>query len=150
GQRFLCLDEAAKALKLNPDAEVRRDLSREVLACLALPDLYLNPTRPWADCPADTACVDFDDTLETYARTDAQGNCSIRRVADGRELIRLPSCGSALVHLSRDGRFAALSADAFRGGRLQVWKLDEPEPRLWIAPPEPCGLGMGFRPDSRR
>jgi WD40 repeat protein len=148
GQRFLCLEEAAKALKLNPDADIRRDLSREILACLALPDLYLNPARPWADCPAGTAWVDFDDTLETYARTDSQGNCSIRRVADDQELMRLPSCGSALVHLSRNGRFAALSGDAARGGRLQVWKLDGPEPELWIAPPEPCGMAMGFRPDS--
>jgi WD40 repeat protein len=138
-------------LKLNSDPEVRRDLTREVVACLALPDLYLNPTRPWADCPAGTAWVDFDDTLEIYARTDAQGHCRIHRVAGNQELMRLPDLGEgARVHLSRNGRFAALCSIAGRGGRLRVWKLDGPEPKLLIPPPEPCYGGMDFRPDSRQ
>ncbi len=151
GQRFLCLAEAAEALKLNPDAEVRRDLSREVLACLALPDLYLNPARPWADYPAGTVSMDFDDSLEIYARADAQGRCSIRRVAGDQEIASLPGLGvPTKVVLSPNGRFAALCViDVnLKDGRFQVWQLDGSEPRLLFRESAVSYWCVEFRHDS--
>jgi serine/threonine protein kinase/WD40 repeat protein/Flp pilus assembly protein TadD len=153
GQRFLCLAEAAEALKLNPDAEVRRDLSREVLACLALPDLHLNPARPWADYPADTVSTDFDDSLEIYARADAQGRCSIRRVAGDQEIASLPGFGvPAKVVLSPNGRFAALCViDVnLKDGRFQVWQLDGPKPRLLFQESTVSYWCIDFRQDSEQ
>jgi serine/threonine protein kinase/WD40 repeat protein len=151
GQRFLCLAEAAAALKLNPDAEVRRDLSREVLACLALPDLCLNPARLWADYPADTVSLDFDDNLEVYARADAQGRCSIRRVAGDQEIASLQGFGVATkVVLSPNGRFAALCAiDVnLKDGRFQVWKLHGSQPRLLFQESAVLYWCIDFRQDS--
>jgi len=49
-----------------------------------MPDLY--PVREWDGFPDGSFAVDFDDNLEVYARTDEDGNCTIRRVDGDVEL----------------------------------------------------------------
>ena len=91
---------------------------------MALPDLYL--AGPWNPWPADAFKFDFDEAHAIYARTDRQGNCSIRRVADDAEIHRLPG-GPAAPLLSRDGKFVALRRMNSDGivVAVHLWKLDE-------------------------
>jgi hypothetical protein len=67
----------ARALNL-PEEEFLK-LRNATIACLALPDLRI--AKEWTGWPAGSGPVDFDGRLEHYARTDAQGAVSIRRVA---------------------------------------------------------------------
>src|SRR5262249_31221730 len=91
GQRFESLQtlkraaELARALGLSADE--LHELRNAVIATLALPDLYLS--GPWNPWPADAFSFAFDEAHAIYARTDWQGNCSIRRVADDAEIHRL-------------------------------------------------------------
>src|SRR5262249_35459728 len=91
GQRFAPLDTLAKAFHLRRSldlaAERFDDLRNEPLATLAMSDLHV--ARRWDGWPAGSHCVDFDDWFEVYARSDNQGNVSIRRVADDAELHHL-------------------------------------------------------------
>jgi hypothetical protein len=101
GQRFKCLDEVARALELDPPDELRQQLRIEAIGALALPDLSL--ARQWEGFPPGSVAADFDDRLEIYARTDQQGQCSIRQVDGDREVVSLPGWGQrAGPHLSRD------------------------------------------------
>jgi serine/threonine protein kinase/WD40 repeat protein len=125
GQRFESLEtlqratQLARALKL--PAENFHELRNAVIATLAVPDLYL--AGPWNPCPADTVSFDFDEAHAIYARTDREGNCSVRRVADDTEIHSLPGPGGPSVAcLSRDGRVVALHRWTIG---LDVWKLDD-------------------------
>jgi hypothetical protein len=111
GQRFesLALLDRAGALAhdLNLLPEKRDTLRNATIAALALPDLY--PVQVWDGAPPGTVSVDFDDSLEIYARTDREGNCSVRRVEGDVEIAFFQSHGQAVhrVILSRDARFVA-------------------------------------------
>jgi eukaryotic-like serine/threonine-protein kinase len=126
GQRFDALDEVAQAVRLNPSSQLRRELRNEAIACLALPDI--RTAQEWEGWPADSAQLDFDEKLETYARVDRQGNISVHRVADDGKIIRLPSLGSSesWPHLSPNGRFLAVWGT---GDHLKVWDLSDPTAR---------------------
>jgi serine/threonine protein kinase len=126
GQRFAALDEVTQAVRFNPSSQLRRELRSEAIACLALPDL--RTAHEWEGWPADSAQIDFDEKLETYARVDRQGNISVCRVADPGKIIRLPGLGTseAWPHLSRDGRFLAVWGT---GDLLKVWDLSDPTAR---------------------
>ncbi|HVK07874.1 MAG TPA: protein kinase [Gemmataceae bacterium] len=134
GQRFESLSvlgraaELARALGL--PAEKFGELRDAAVAALALPDLHLS--GPWSDWPADSLLVDFDEAHATFARTDRDGACSVRRVADGTETHRLPGMGGvAIPHLSRDGKYVAVShrAKDKASGHVQVWQVDGAAPR---------------------
>jgi serine/threonine protein kinase/WD40 repeat protein/Tfp pilus assembly protein PilF len=90
GQRFESLDILQRATQLahtlDLPAEKFQELRNAAIATLALPDLYL--AGPWNPYPADTCGFAFDEAHAIYARTDRQGNCSIRRVADDAEIHR--------------------------------------------------------------
>jgi serine/threonine protein kinase/WD40 repeat protein len=145
GQRFKCLDAIGKTLRLNAPEELRRQLRIEAIGALALPDLYL--AKPWQGFPPGSSNVDFDDRLEIYARTDQQGNCSIRQVADDREIAFLSGRGKrAWPRLSRDGRFAAVVAD---NGACKVWKLDAAQPEVVFHVLDHPVFSAEFRTDSR-
>jgi eukaryotic-like serine/threonine-protein kinase len=125
GQRFESLDVLQRATQLaralDLPAERFHELRNSAIATLALPDLDL--AGPWNPYPADTYGFDFDEAHAIYARTDRQGSCSIRRVADDTETHRLPGPGGPAVPcLSRDGRFVAVYQQKVR---LDLWKLDE-------------------------
>jgi WD40 repeat protein len=123
------LEEAgqlAKRLRLPGD---RPDAVRNAaLAALAMPDLYPEKTG-YGDLEG-SAYVDVDDGLAIYARTDRNGNCSVRRVADDHELLSLHDSGGSGAEnwpfLSRDARFLAVRQA--RGG-LQVWQIDQDPPK---------------------
>jgi serine/threonine protein kinase/WD40 repeat protein/Tfp pilus assembly protein PilF len=127
GQRFeslAILQEATQlARTLELPAENFHELRNAVIATLGLPDLHLGP--PWNNFPSDTYAVDFDVAHAIYARTDWQGNCSIRRVADDAEDYYLPGPGVATRPcLSRDGKFVAVGIIG-----IHVWHLDGRAPR---------------------
>jgi serine/threonine protein kinase/WD40 repeat protein len=140
GQRFNSLDELAKAARLQPSLELRN----EVVACLALADL--RPARSWAGHPPGTTAVVFDANLEHYARSNARGEISVRRVSDDVELASLPGPGAHAYYLkySPDGRY--LAALYHRSSDLRVWDL---EGRRLAFHTEIYGA-MDFSPDSSR
>jgi len=146
GQRFKCLDEISQALQLNPSKELRHQLRIEAIGALALPDLYLAKHKQWEGFPPGSVAVDFDDRLEIYARTDQQGNCSIRQVAGDQEIVLLPGWGKPTTPvLSRDGRFVAVVG---RDSRCQVWKVDNSQPEELFKGSGDSVFGVDFRADS--
>src|SRR5205085_1986021 len=88
GQRFASLDALAKAAEIARDQHMPQErlhlLRNEAIACLALPDLRV--AREWDGFPTGSFSIDFDGSLTHYARTDRQGNVSVRRVADDVEI----------------------------------------------------------------
>jgi WD40 repeat protein/Tfp pilus assembly protein PilF len=151
GQRFeslRLLDEAgelARTLKLGP--ERLHDLRNATIAALAMSDIY--PDRTWDGFPPGSVHVHFDGRLEVYARTDREGNCSIRRVDGDVELHRLPGQGPAgeghWPLLSRDARFVAVHHEDCHA---RLWKLDGTQPEVVLTEKEV--FWMDFRPDSRQ
>jgi serine/threonine protein kinase/WD40 repeat protein len=97
---WLALTEAAQLaheLELGPDQVLV--LRNEAIACLAVSDLqwlYEWPGNP----PGTSEHPGFDADLKHYARSDCQGNISIRRVWDDQELAVLPNRGPAAASLS--------------------------------------------------
>jgi WD40 repeat protein/Flp pilus assembly protein TadD len=116
GRRFDSLEALAKAARIRPALELRN----EAVACLALPDLKKGIS--WQGYPPGSAGLAFDHTLERYARSDMQGNISIRRVADDQELARLPGTGKPawFLRFSPDGRFLASRVDHVHS---RVWDI---------------------------
>src|SRR5262249_43902229 len=111
--------------------------------------LDLSRDKEWDGwSPSENIGIDFDGTLEHYARADRQGTVSIRRVRDDAEIRRLPGAGLC-VWCSRDGKFLAVESDQYNR-RLQVWKVNGEKP---IVETEAGFYGkMGaadFSPDSR-
>src|SRR5438270_279928 len=70
----------------------------------------------WAGYPAGSLAIDFDEDLAVYARTDLQGNCDVRRVADDHLLHHFSGPGpgtpigwmGSAPYFSPDGRFLAI------------------------------------------
>jgi serine/threonine protein kinase/WD40 repeat protein len=146
GQRYDTLRAVAEAAKvarqLNLPEERIRELRNEAIACLALPDLRV--AREWDGCPQGSVDIAFDGALERYSRLDLQGNVSLRRVADDREVRCLAvGPGKRWLSLSQDGRYLAAGGQ----GRLQVWDLAGPKPVQLLEAPE---LAFEFSPDSRQ
>jgi serine/threonine-protein kinase len=134
GQRFNALAEIRAAMQLGPGADMRQALRIEACAALALPDIAF--TEGNLSVPAGNHAV--DPTLSIYASTDKQGNCSIRRMADGSELYSLPGLNApAQPYLSRDGTFVAVvhygDQTPVVGKCLKVWKLGDGRPKLVLA-----------------
>ncbi|HLJ96543.1 MAG TPA: WD40 repeat domain-containing serine/threonine protein kinase, partial [Gemmataceae bacterium] len=145
GQRFKCLDEIGQALQLDPPQELRQQLRFEAIGALALPDLYL--AKQWPGFPPGSAMVDFDDRLEIYARTDQQGNCSIRHVAGDQEVALLPGWGKRTTpYLSRDGQFVAVIGS---DGRFQAWQIVGSQPERLLEETAHAVFAADFRSDSR-
>jgi WD40 repeat protein/tRNA A-37 threonylcarbamoyl transferase component Bud32 len=133
GQRFDSLKSLEKAVALArelklPPAEFH-ELRNEAIACLALPDLRRLQA---GSCWGRGAAFSFDDTFEHFAITDFQGNVTVHRYADGKEIVRRKTFPVREVwpFLSRDGRFLVV----WGGGseqQLKCWKLDAgPTPLL--------------------
>jgi WD40 repeat protein/serine/threonine protein kinase len=135
GQRFKSLEELAAAARVRPTLELRN----EAIACLALTDLRL--ARSWDGTPAGTTCLTFDAAFERYARSDGQGNISVRRVADDRELVSLTGPGSHahLLRFSPDGQYLVAAYHERPG---QLWRLSDGRPLREAR-------GYDFSPDGR-
>jgi serine/threonine protein kinase/WD40 repeat protein len=146
GQRYDALRAVAEAAKiarrLNLPEERIQELRNEAIACMALPDLRV--AREWDGWPEGSSGLAFDGALERYARVDRQGNVSIRRVTDDREVGRIATgAGKAWPSLSPDGRYLAV----FSFGPMQLWDLSGRERvKLGEGPVSWCA----FSPDSRQ
>jgi WD40 repeat protein len=139
GQRFESLAKVAEAAQLARERgwlpSKALELRNAALAALAIPDIY--PGRSLAVPPLGEGHVDIDETFTLYARTDPQGNCSIRRVANDLEVHFLtnpaapPGQGSIpLPIFSADGRFIVV---LYQKGPAQLWQLDGDKPRFLLA-----------------
>jgi WD40 repeat protein len=148
GQRFDSLESLAKAAEIRATPELRD----EAIACLALTDLRI--VREWDGHPDLNTAVDFDARLERSARSDRDGNVSLRRAADDSEILRVPAPEprSPAGHLSfsPDGRFLAVAHIPPDGcqPRLRLWEL--PRGGLVLdVPADRPGARMAFSPDGR-
>ncbi|HZU38853.1 MAG TPA: WD40 repeat domain-containing protein, partial [Gemmataceae bacterium] len=155
GQRFASLarvEEAAdlaRSLKLAPARWL--ELRNAAVAALARPDLC--PEQTWPGFPAGSFAVDFDGRLETYARTDRDGNCHICRVGTAEEMHLLPAPPGAAPAarpvwpwMSPDGRFVAVGRQRF--GELQLWQLDGTHPEVVLTATKVWWVD--FRSDSQQ
>jgi serine/threonine protein kinase/WD40 repeat protein/Tfp pilus assembly protein PilF len=140
GHRFKSLEELADAAKARPSLELRN----EAIACLALTDL--RPAKSWDGYPAGTTALTFDPSFENYARSDGLGNISVRRVADDREMARLPGLGTHAYHLtfSPNGQFLAATYHQ-QNPAMFVWNWQSGQ----IVFKTGVNWGRDFSPDSR-
>ena len=121
GQRFQSLKALTEAVRIirgmDLDDEQRgerlRELRDEAIACLTLPDL--RPARRLEDVFIENHGTGFQQAVvftpewDVYARAEAGGPISIRRVDDDREIQRLPGGGPSayILAFSPDGRYLA-------------------------------------------
>jgi WD40 repeat protein len=121
GRRYDSLEVIARAAAMNPSPELRESLRNEVIACLALTDL--RPVKRWEMKGGRwEGRLCFDPQMELYALAADRTNISVWRVADDREVARLPSPGSAVnwIHgFGPDRRFLA----TFHRGETLVWDV---------------------------
>jgi serine/threonine protein kinase/WD40 repeat protein len=129
GQRFGSLAQLTQALRLDPSPELRREIRDEAVAALVLPDVTVE--HDWPGCPEDTVDLDFDDSLQRFARLDWQGGVALGRVtATGEEVVarlRLPGGTPSRLWMSRDGRFVLAwhtTTPRARVVAMTVWKVD--------------------------
>src|SRR5262249_12988723 len=107
GQRFDSLEAIRKAIRLLPELDLsdrereeQRQLLRDLaISCLTLPDV--RTVKEWQGWPEGSCCLDLDAQAELYARSDQQGNVTVRRVADDDEVLRLDGDGKpARLHFA--------------------------------------------------
>jgi WD40 repeat protein len=150
GQRFAGLRAIQEAMKLPlPPGHSLDELRTEAIACLMLPDFEVE--QEWKDgWPVGSSGLAFDAPFERYARGDKDGNVSIRRVADDKQLLTLP--GAGLVdnygghEFSPDGRILYQRHQATKSFRSRLWKLDDPRPVCML---DGEYFGFAFSPSGR-
>jgi serine/threonine protein kinase/WD40 repeat protein len=139
GQRFASLDAIAQAVRMARERHMppeRLDLLRnEAVACLALPDMRL---REWDGWPEGSVGLDYNAERGVYARTDQQGNVSVRRLDDDTELAHLAGEGIKVQpHFSPDGRILLLR-ELEGKHRIRVW--DPGSNKMLVLVPETAGV----------
>src|SRR5262249_47029991 len=73
----------------------------------------------------------------------------IRSVGDGKELFRLPPPGRVLWAFFGPGERHIVRQSGADGGLVEVWKVDDPEPKLIRSDRFPVySLSLSFRPDA--
>src|SRR5262249_53794146 len=81
GQRFDGLKAVQQAAKIARELHLPEkdflDLRTAAIACLLLPDFEVE--KEWNGCPVGSSGLAFDAAFERYARSDKDGNVSIRR-----------------------------------------------------------------------
>jgi WD40 repeat protein/Tfp pilus assembly protein PilF len=165
GRRFDGLqaltEAAALARELNVPAERFLELRNEAIACMALTDVRsVRRLEDLAGARLGTGIepqVAFDGRWEVYARGDPQGNVSVRRVADDREIARFSRPGQVAAHLlfSPDGRY--LAAKYYRAHSEQPvgyvvwdWRHAKELLRQDCEYPESPRLDFAFSGDGRQ
>ena len=120
----------------------RRAFRDVAAAALGLPDLEV--VREWDGDPSGARHLAADAGLDRYARPDPGGVVSVRRVADDRELVRIPGAGPApRLTLSGDGRLLAVVDE---GGSGRVYRMDGPGPERLLATPMDAHQTPRFTP----
>lgn len=156
GQRFQTLEVLKNANRMAHELGLPQsrfhELRDAVAATLALPDIY--PTGLQVPGPTDGYGFDFDEAHALFASTDRQGNCVIRRVADGMELHRLDGLGHpAIPHFSRDGKllivqhFDHTKSPLLSGLSADLWAIEPTGTRkIWS---EQAARWVVFHPDGQ-
>src|SRR6185369_4639084 len=95
--------------------------------------------------PSGSLFIGFDRALARYARSDRDGNVSVRRVADDHELWKLTGMGpgESWPYLSADGEYLWLLSPLGN----KVWNLAGQQPAVILEGPP---AGGAFSPDSRQ
>lgn len=144
GRRFDSLATLAKASVIRPSPELRD----EAIACLALTD-----ARPLKQIPLRghvSTTSQPDDAWKILATGLPNGEISVRRFADGEQLMRLPSLGLTFFHdhmaLSHSGQYLGVR---YGDGKGRVWNLKTGEV-LVTAPMRELGQSLDFSPDETR
>jgi serine/threonine protein kinase/WD40 repeat protein len=145
GQRFEALAALKRAAtigrELDQPAEWFDRLRNEAIAALALPDLSIAQT--FNGFPPGTVSADVSHDLELYARAMQDGTCSVRRIADDREVKKLPAVrGNADVAFG-PGRLLLRKDDS---GQVQLWDLTAAREPYLLERNTDCWM---FRPDGR-
>jgi WD40 repeat protein len=108
--------DAERAARSRPDERLRD----EAIAALALPDVRRVPG--WHSTPPGTDALAYGGQYRVYARADAQGWISIRRIPDDQEIRRIasgPILGEYLF-FSPDERFLLALGEGYT---LHVWRV---------------------------
>jgi serine/threonine protein kinase/WD40 repeat protein len=139
GRRFNGLDAVRRAAAIRTDLRLRN----EAIALLTLPDLRVVKELPQG-YPTGTAGLTFDPDFAHYARSDLQGNISVRRVADDQEVKSLPGPETYawFLRFSPDGRF--LLAMYHNPGRQRIWEWQHNR----VVLEAPIAGRIEFSPDS--
>jgi serine/threonine protein kinase/WD40 repeat protein len=165
GRRFDGLKALAEAAQRARELKVSGDrllaLRNEAIACMALTDVQsVRRLEDLAWPQLGTGYepqLAFDNRWEFYARGDPQGNVSVRRLADDREITRFsqPSQVAPILLFSPDGRY--LAAKWFRAHTEQpleyvVWEWRQDKQvlrRAWELGGAPLA-DFAFTQDSRQ
>jgi serine/threonine protein kinase/WD40 repeat protein len=140
GQRLDSLAALAEAARLRPDERLRD----EAIAALALPDVRRAPR--WRSAPPGTSTVAYGGQYQLYARADAGGSLSIRRIPDDQEIRRIasgPILGEYLF-FSPDERFLVGLGEGYV---LRTWRIADGQPAVRDLR---GSLAHAFSPDGRR
>ncbi|MGH7227456.1 MAG: serine/threonine protein kinase, partial [Gemmataceae bacterium] len=129
GQRFATLDAVRKAAELvrerHMPAERLDELRTLAIAALTLPDLQT--LRTWKQPPGGSNHWDADDQLRRYARSDLEGNISLRWIDSDEEIAHLKGWrGETWLGFSPGGRFLG----AFSAPRFRIWDVSANPTRL--------------------
>src|SRR5262249_40552128 len=108
GQRVGSLDALRRAAEVGPELGLPPErpaaLRAEAIACMALPDLKRVRTLD----VEGGLCLDPD--YNRYAIANPDGSISVRRLADGAELVRVPGeSGNKGFWFSPDGQYLFVS-----------------------------------------
>jgi len=141
GRRFDSLEVLAEAARMRPDLSLRN----EAIACMTLPDM--RPKQTWDAFPTGTAGVAFGHKVERYARSDQNGDISIRRVSDDSEIALLPGKGRPfwVLRFSEDDEMLAVKDEP---GGFYVWDLAR-QKKLMSGSHAVGGSGLCFSSDGR-
>jgi serine/threonine protein kinase/WD40 repeat protein len=129
GQRFEALVALGKAAdigrELGQPPEWFGPLRNEAIAALALPDIHI--THEFGELPPGAVSVELNDDFTLYASATENGGCTVRRVADDRELCQLPELGKPAEVGFGPGELLAIRGPS---GRLQLWNVSGSQPVL--------------------
>ncbi len=152
GQRFDSLDRLGRAAQvLGADPEGRKrlpEIRNLAIKALSLTDLRLRRERDYGDVLG----INVDAALERCAVVERSGAVVVRRLDDGRELIRLPgpehqSFAFGWGAFSPDGELLVAGYSLAGGNHLlRIWRLEGRE----LLGNLTSRSGGQFHPDSRR
>jgi hypothetical protein len=149
GQRFGTLDAIRKASALAHELEMPPETFDELrnlaIAALALPDIHT--VKEWEGWPEGSYSAAFDDLLERYARSDQQGNITVRTVGRDEEITTLPGTGKKVaISFERDGQGLIIEDETHQ---RQRWRF-EANQRIPLLPLElPDNYGRYPTSDGR-
>jgi serine/threonine protein kinase/tetratricopeptide (TPR) repeat protein/WD40 repeat protein len=151
GQRFDTLarvrDAAALARELDLPEERVAELRQVAVTALAMPDLS---PRYLGEVPENVDVCDLSDDLTRVLLWEPEANAHvIRAVADGKELFRLPATARRPGAFFGPGARHIVRASGGEDSLVEVWRVDEPRPRLIRKDRIPVSLASShFRPDA--